>query len=175
MLNERIESLLNKQITNEFFSSQIYLSMSAWFSEKALDGFAKWYYIQTSEERDHALIIYNYILKAGGNVYLQALDQPRQSWDDVKAVLVNTLEHERFITKCIYDIVEAAQEEKDFKTAQFFQWFVDEQVQEEDNSSRNLTRFNTMGFDGKALYMLDAEMGTRIYTKTPLLVTLEAR
>ncbi len=175
MLNKKVEEALNNQITKELFSSQLYLSMSAWFSNKSLDGFAKWYYVQKEEERDHALIIYNYIIKAGGTVSLNALDIPTVDFDDVEDVLAKTLEHERFITHSIYEIIELAQNEKDFKTVQFLQWFVEEQVQEEDNASRNLSRYKVMGMDGKALYLLDAEMATRIYTKTPLLVTMEAK
>ena len=175
MLSKNIELALNNQITKELFSSQLYLSMSAWFSKKSLDGFAKWYYIQKEEERDHALIIYNYILKAGGEVTLSALDIPSVDFDNAEDVLAKTLEHERFITSSIYEVLQLAQNEKDFKTVQFLQWFVDEQVQEEDNSSRNLARYMTMGQDGKALYLLDTEMGARTYAKTPLLVAMEAK
>jgi len=175
MLNKRIEQMLNDQITKELFSSTLYLSMSSWFSSVNLDGFAKWYYVQTQEERDHALILYQYVLKAGGRPIFQELQKPDWDFADTMDVLSRTVKHEEFITSSIYEIVKAANEEADYKTVQFLNWFVDEQVQEEDSANKNLNRFKTMGSDGKALYLLDAEMGTRIYTKTALLTTLEAK
>lgn len=174
MLKEKVESLLNKQITYELYSSQLYLSMSAWFSSKSLDGFAKWYYVQAQEERAHAMIIYHYILKAGGRVKLESIDTPPNEWAGVLEVLDETVKHEEFVTSLIYNIIDTAQQEKDLKVVQFFQWFVDEQVEEEDNANKNKGRFETMGMDGKALYLLDQELGTRVYTAPPLLTTLEA-
>ncbi|NLB79203.1 MAG: ferritin [Clostridiaceae bacterium] len=174
MINEKVELLLNQQVTHELYSAQLYLSMSSWFSEKSLDGFAKWYYMQAYEEKAHAMIIYNYIIKAGGRALLEPIKAPPLEWDSVLDVLNETIKHEEFVTSLIYNIVDVARQEKDFKVDQFFQWFIDEQVEEEDNANKNKDRYETMGMDGKALYLLDQEMGTRVYTAPVLLTTLEA-
>lgn len=174
MLKEKVESLLNQQVAHEFYSAQLYLSMSAWFSSKSLDGFAKWFYIQAQEERAHALIIYHYIIKAGGRVKLSEMKAPPNEWPSVQEVLSETVKHEEFVTSLIYNIVDTAQQEKDFKVVQFFQWFVDEQVEEEDNANKLKGKYETMGSDGKALYLMDQELSTRVYTAPVLLTQFEA-
>jgi ferritin len=174
MLNERIEKLINTQITKELYSSTLYLSMSAWFANMSLDGFAKWYYVQTQEERDHALIFYHYMKQTGTRTAFQQLDAPTFEFKDILDILEQTVKHEEFITASIYEIVKAAHEENDYKTVQFLNWFIEEQVQEENNANTNLNRFKTMGLDGKAVYLLDQELKARVYAKTPLLVTMEA-
>ncbi len=174
MLNEKVEKLLNEQIAKEFYSAQLYLSMSSWFSSKSLDGFAKYYYIQAMEERAHAHIIYHYILKAGGRALLSTIDAPKTEWKDVLEVLTETVTHEEYVTSLIYTIIDAAQQAKDFKVVQFFQWFVEEQTEEEDNANKNKGRFEAMGLDGKALYLLDQELGARVYTIPPPLAAFEA-
>lgn len=174
MLSAKIEALLNNQVTKEYYSSNLYLAMSSWFSAHDLQGFAKWYYIQAEEEYAHAKIIYNYILQAGGRAIIEAIDQPPSEWTDGLKIFEETLKHEQYVTSLIYDIVAAAQEEKDFKTSQFFAWFVDEQREEEDNASTNLGRYKLMAADGKGLYLLDAELGARVYNPPALLATMEA-
>jgi ferritin len=175
MLNPRIEKMINDQITKELFSSTLYLSMAAWFSHTSLNGFSKWYYVQTQEERDHALIFYHYMQQTGGQTKFQVLDEPQWDFKDTLDIFEQTVAHEEFITASIYDIVKAATEENDYKTVQFLNWFIEEQVQEEDAANNNLNRFKTMGTDGKGLYLLDQEMGVRVYTKTPLLATMELK
>jgi ferritin len=140
--------------------------MSAWFRDKNLDGYAKWFYVQYKEEMDHALIIYNYVLNAGGRVKLGAIDAPPAEFEGVKDILKQSLEHEQLVTSLIYAINDAAHEVKDYKTVQFLDWFVQEQVEEEDNASTNLGRFDLFGDDPKGLYSLDEEMGSRSYSQT---------
>ena len=173
MLNKKIEKMINDQITKELYSSALYLSMAAWFSSMSLNGFAKWYYIQTQEERDHALIFYHYMKNTDTRTAFQQINEPTFDFKNTIDILEKTVKHEEFITASIYDIMQVANEEHDYKTVQFLNWFVDEQVQEENNANSNLNRFKTMGLDGKAIYLLDQEMGVRVYTKTPLLATME--
>ena len=174
MINEKVEQLLNQQVTHELYSAQLYLAMSSWFSHMNLDGFAKWYYVQAYEEKAHAMIIYNYIITAGGRAILEPIGAPRSDWDSVLDVLAETVTHEEFVTSLIYNIVEEARLQKDFKVDHFLQWFVEEQVEEEDNANKNKGRYETMGKDGKALYLLDQELGTRVYVPPVLLTTMEA-
>lgn len=140
------------------------MSMSAYLEEENLKGYANWFMIQAQEERDHALIIYNYVLAAGGRVRLQALEQPQVDFANLEEVLTETLAHEQFITGSIYDLVDAATAARDHKTVQMLQWFIEEQVEEEDNADNNINQYRLFGTDPKGLHMLDREMAARIYT-----------
>lgn len=166
MLNKNIEKLLNEQITKEFFSSHLYLSMAAYFADKSLNGYSHWYVIQAQEEREHAMLIYDYILRTGGKVSITGFDSPKTDFESISNALKETLAHEEFITQSIYDIVDAAQQEKDFKTTKFLDWFVNEQVEEEENVTDIIAKYELMGTDGKGLYMLDNELASRVYTPT---------
>jgi ferritin len=165
--------MLNKQIVNEIFSAHLYLSMSGWFRDKSLDGYAQWYYIQYQEEIDHALILFNYINDAGGRAKIGAIDEPQFEFESVRDVLVQGYEHEQKVTQSIYDISLAADEEHDLKTVEFLKWFVTEQVEEEDEASTNIGRYDILGTDGHGLYTLDRDMGTRTYTRAQYLVDME--
>ena len=174
MFSPGVEKLLNEQIVNEIYSAHLYLSMSAWLRDKNLDGYASWFYIQYKEELDHALIIYNYILNAGGSVELGAIDAPPFEFESLENVLECSLKHEELVTSLIYAIVEAAQKTKDFKTVQFLDWFIKEQVEEEDNASTNIGRLKTFGGDCMGLHTLDQEMGARVYSQTAQLALFES-
>lgn len=173
MLTPKVEKLLNEQIVAEMYSANLYLSASAWLSEKSLDGYANWFYVQYKEEMDHALIFYNYMINVGGVVKLGAIDAPPAEFADLGAILEQVLKHEEQVTALIYAINAAAREEGDYKTSQFLDWFVAEQVEEEDNASTNLGRYKLFGADARGLLSLDQEMAARTYTQTPELATIE--
>jgi ferritin len=166
MFDSKVEQLLNEQVVAEMSSANLYLSMSAWFRAKSLDGYANWFYVQYKEEMDHALIIYNFILNAGGQVKIGQVDAPPVEFADIRAILAESLSHERLVTSLIYAINEAALTVKDYKTVQFLDWFVQEQVEEEDNASTNLDRYDLFGSDPRGLVSLDEEMNARGYTQT---------
>ena len=167
MLSPKIEELLNNQIKNEFYSAYLYLSMAAWFHNYGLNGYAHWFRVQAQEERDHALIFMNYIVKANGRVHLYAIDEPNFDFKDIAEVLDLNLSHEQLVTSLIYNINAAAQAEKDFKTEEMLKWFIAEQVEEEANAVDNITGYKLFGTDGKGLYMLDTQKATRVYTQAP--------
>lgn len=173
MISDKMEKLLNDQIQKELYSSYLYLSFEAYFTSRNLNGFAHWFRMQAMEERDHALIFYNYINQVGGRVKLQAISAPEWDFNSIEEVLSKQLEHERFVTESIYNIVDQAVEERDHKTNSFLKWFIDEQVEEEDTAEHNLGKFRLVGEnDGKGILMLDAEMATRVYTvPAPLAAT----
>jgi ferritin len=151
VLIPEIEKLLNEQIVNEFYSAHLYLAMSAWLRGQNLDGFAQWFYVQYKEELDHGLIIYNYVLQAGGTAKVATVDAPPQEFDSLADVLQRSLKHEQLVTARIYQIVETADAAKDFKTVQFLNWFVAEQVEEEDNLVTALGRLKNFGGDAAGL------------------------
>lgn len=164
MISPKLEKKLNEQIQKEFYSAYLYLSMEAYFAQKNLNGFAHWFQVQAQEERDHAMLIYNYILKVGGTVVLGTIEAPPVTYESIQALLKQTYEHEQFVTSSIYDIVDVAVSERDYKTNSFLQWFVNEQVEEEDNALTNVNKFDMVKDDGKGILMLDAELAARVYT-----------
>ncbi|MBV6510970.1 MAG: ferritin [Ignavibacteriales bacterium] len=161
MLNAKLEKALNKQINEEFYSSYLYLSMSAWFESKSLLGFANWMKLQSKEEYQHAEKFYNYVFTKGGTVTLAPIGQPKTEWKSVLDAFQNTLEHEQHITKCINDLVDLALAEKDHATGAFLQWFVNEQVEEEANATKILDDLKMIGDNSYGIFMLDREMGQR--------------
>lgn len=161
MLNANLEKALNKQINEEFYSSYLYLSMSAWFESKSLLGFANWMKLQSKEEYLHAEKFYNYVFTKGGQVTLAPIAQPKTEWKSVLDAFENTLEHERHITKCINGLVDLSLAEKDHATGAFLQWFVNEQVEEEANATKILDDLKMIGDNSYGIFMLDREMGSR--------------
>ena len=135
MLSEKVAALLNEQVNKEFYSAYLYLDFSNYFEARGLDGFANWYKIQAQEERDHAMLFYQYLHNNGAKVILGAIAQPDKVLDSDMTVLKAGLEHELYVTGLINSIYAAAYEEKDFRTMQFLDWFVKEQGEEEVNSS----------------------------------------
>lgn len=165
MITEKIETLLNEQIQKEFYSAYLYLSFEAYFANRNLNGFAHWFRVQAMEERDHALIFFNYIHQVGGQVKLQAIAAPEWEFQSIEEVLTKQVEHERLVTASIYNIADQAIQERDHKTSSFIKWFIDEQAEEEANAEQNLSKIKLVGEnDGRGILMLDTEMGTRIYT-----------
>ena len=167
MLSKKIEDLLNNQIKNEFYSAYLYLSMAGWLHNYGLNGYAHWFRVQAQEERDHALIFMNYIVKANGRVHLLAIDEPNFEFTSIEELLQLNLSHEQLVTSLIYQINAAAREENDFKTEEMLKWFIAEQVEEEANATDNITSYKLFGADGKGLFMLDSQKATRVYVPAP--------
>ncbi len=161
MIKEKILKILNKQINEELYSSYLYLSMSTYFSSLNYDGFAKWMRLQSQEENEHGMKIYDYILQRDGKIVLSKIETPKALWKSPLEVFQETLKHEQHISACINNIVDLATQEKDHATTQFFQWFVAEQVEEEANASNILEKMKMVGDNKSGLFMLDREMGHR--------------
>lgn len=163
MISDNMVKLLNDQMQKEFYASYLYLSMTAYFKSVSLDGFANYYRIQAQEERDHALRIFDYLNEVGAKISLSQIDAPQVDFESIEEILNLTLEHEQFVTKSIHDIVDVALSEKDHATVSFLQWFIDEQVEEEDSATGNIERFKLVGNGGKGILMIDAQMAKRVY------------
>jgi len=165
MVSEKIEQLLNDQIQKEFYSAYLYLSFEAYFESKNLSGFANWFRIQAMEERDHAIIFINYLNLIGGRVKLQEIKAPEWDFNSIEEVLAKSLEHEKYVTRSIYEIADQAIDERDHKTSSFIKWFIDEQAEEEDTAEQNLDKIKLIGEkNGRGVYMMDKEMGARAYS-----------
>jgi len=161
MLSEKMENALNGQLNAEMYSGYMYLSMSAYFKSINLDGFANWMYYQAQEELTHAMKFYDFIISRGGRVKLAEIDAPPNTWDSPLAVFEATLEHEQKVTGLINDLVEMALAEHDHASNIFLQWFVSEQVEEEENVGGVLEQLKLMGEAKGGLFMMDRELAKR--------------
>jgi ferritin len=163
MINKEIEKKLNKQINLEFWSSQLYLSMSAYFSDRGLPGFAHWMYIQYEEEITHAMKFFNYLIERGGKVTLAPIASVNTDWASTIDVFMETQTHEKEVTERIYQLADAAIANRDHATQSMLQWFIDEQVEEEANVKAIIDTLNLVQDNGYAIYGLDKELATRVF------------
>ena len=170
MMNAKVHELLNQQINNEFYSAYLYLDFSNYFGDAGLDGFANWYKIQAQEERDHAMLFYQYLQNENQKVTLEAIAKPDKAINCHMDVLKAGLEHEEYVTSLINDIYAAAYEVRDFRTMQFLDWFVKEQGEEETNANDLITKMKLFGSDPKSLYMLNQELAARVYAAPSLVL-----
>ena len=155
MISQKIQKALNQQLNEEFYSSYFYLSMSAYFESKDLQGFAQWFRLQADEEYAHAMKIFDYVYQIGGVVKLMKIDGPKTNWKSFLEVFQDTFKHEQKVTKSINDLLELSYEEKDHATVNFLQWFVSEQVEEEATAQQNVKKMEMIGDDKAGLFMID--------------------
>lgn len=170
MTNQKIANLLNEQIGKELFSGYLYLAISNYYTEQNLDGFANWFEVQANEELDHAMLFRKFMLNAEIPVCLGAIDAPDVQFSETKQPLTAALAHEKMITAAIFNIYSEALELKDFQTTQFLDWFIKEQGEEEKNSTDLIKKFELFGSDSKGLYMLNAELLSRVYSPPSLVL-----
>ena len=168
MLNETVRDLLNQQVNKEFYSAYLYLDFSNYFESKGLDGFANWYKVQAQEERDHAMLMLQYLQNNDVPVTLEAIAKPDARLKSNMDPLEAGLAHEQYVTSLIHTIYEAAYADRDFRTMQFLDWFVKEQGEEETNASDLIKKMQLFGSDPKGLYMLDQELAGRTYAAPSL-------
>ena len=168
MLDQKVAELLNEQVNKEFYSAYLYLDFSLYYEDLGLDGFANWYLIQAQEERDHAMLMLQYLQNNGEKVVLGAIAKPDKELKDKLQVLELGLEHERYVTSLIHTIYEAAYSVKDFRTMQFLDWFVKEQGEEEKTAEDMIKKMRLFGDDAKSLYALNSEMAGRVYSAPSL-------
>lgn len=161
MLNERIEKELNKQLNKELFSAYLYMSMSAYFESKNFLGFANWMQKQAQEELSHAQKVYEFINERNGRVVLESIEKPQTEWDSFLSAFEDALKHEQYITASINDLVSVANEEKDYATGIFLQWFVTEQVEEEASVDNIINKLRLVKDAPSGLFMLDNELAQR--------------
>lgn len=167
MLKKQIQDALNDHINAELYSGYLYQAMGAYFEHKGLDGFAQWMKTQAKEEQFHAEKFYDYVNERGGRVFFMPIDAPPSDWDSTLKVFEDTLSHEEAVTDRINNLVNLALEQKDQATYNMLQWFVEEQVEEEDNVNHVIDQLNLIGDEqkgGTGLLILDRELGQRVFT-----------
>ncbi len=164
MISKKVEEALNGQINAELYSAYLYLSMEAYFESVSLPGFATWMRVQTQEELMHIMKIYGFVNERGGRVLLKSIDQPPTEWESPLAVFEASYKHEQKVTGLINDLVNLAIEQKDHATNSFLQWFVNEQVEEEDSADQVVQKLKMIKNDPGGLFLVDRELGQRVFT-----------
>lgn len=166
MINEKVREILNEQINKEFYSAYLYLSMGAYLSDVGMYGISKWMEIQAREEIDHGMILFDYILKRKAKVDLKALNAPEIEFSGAEDIFQKAYEHEKTISSSINRIASLTENECDLATRNFIDWYLKEQIEEEDNILRILSKLKAFGTDKASLFLLDAELGKRKYNKS---------
>lgn len=164
MLKPKIEKAINKQINAEMWSGYLYLSMSSYFESIGLSGFANWMWIQAREEMSHAMRLFHHVVERGGRVLLEPIDKVQTEWKSPLHVFEQTYKHEQKVTSLINDLLDLSIQEKDHATSNMLQWFVDEQVEEEASADEIVQKLRLIGKNGNGIFMLDNELGQRMFT-----------
>lgn len=160
MLKEKVEKALNEQITKEMYSSQLYLAMASWAEINGYSGSAQFLLEQADEERMHMLKIFNFVNERGGHAIVAAVEAPPAKFKSIADIFKQVLQHEKYVSESINEIVGICMDERDFTTNNFMQWFVEEQIEEEANAQKILDRLNLLGDDKARMYMFDRDMGS---------------
>jgi ferritin len=160
-INKKMQDAINEQINAELYSAYLYLSMSAFFEGQNLPGFAKWLRVQFEEEQEHALKFYDFVLERGGEVELKAIAKPAATWESPLAAFKEVLKHEQHVTALINGLYEVALVEKDYASQVLLQWYISEQVEEEDNASQIVASLERIAAHETAVLQLDHQLGKR--------------
>ena len=163
MISPKLQDAINAQINAEFWSAYLYLAMGMHFEADGKPGIANWFKIQFKEEQAHAEIFMNYLNSRGGRVVLAPIAEVPSTWTSPLDAFEATLAHEEKVTALINNLYHLATEERDYATTGKLDWFVAEQVEEEETAKGMIDRLKMMGDNGMALYMLDQELATRVY------------
>ena len=161
MLSKKLENAINKQINVELWSAYLYLSMSTHYTHEGLPGVANWFTQQFHEEQEHAMKFMEYMSSRGSRVLLEPLNEVQTSWNSLSEAFGDALAHEKVVTANINNLVTLARQEQDYATENMLQWFISEQVEEEESVQEILDALNLIGDKGHAIYMLDKELGRR--------------
>lgn len=174
MLKKKIEDALNVQINAEMWSAYLYLSMAAYCHAQGQPGMGRWFEVQFKEEQDHAKILFNYIISRNGKVELKPINAVPTEWDSLLNLFESTLHHEQKVTDMINDLFALTSAEKDYATQSMLQWFIDEQVEEEENAKTIIDNLKMIKDNGYGIYMLDKELGVRKYSQAAQLSEADA-
>jgi ferritin len=167
MLTKDMQQKLNAQLNAELYSAYLYLSMSAYFESSDLEGFANWMRVQAQEEKMHAMKFFDFINSRNGRVVLTTIEGPATEWQSPADAFEQVYKHEQKVTGLINALASAAVAEADHATQSFLQWFVNEQVEEEESANRVLRNLRLIGSDGTGLLMLDRELALRVFVPPP--------
>ena len=162
-MNTNVSEMLNHQIRKELYSAYLYLHFSNLLAEDGLPGFSHWFHIQAKEELEHAMMFVNYLQSNGGQVCYESIPKPETGKLTLSDIVSAALAHEQSITESIDQIYDAAETQKDYRTRLFLDGFVREQGEEEENAKVLVQKVEVLGGSPKGRYLLDQELGRRVY------------
>ena len=165
MINKKLQDAINAQINAELWSAYYYLSMSLDAERKALNGIANWFWVQWLEEQDHARIFQKYMGSQNAAVVLKPIDSVQSEWKSAAQMFEDTLEHEEEVTEMIHKIALLARDFQDFATLNRLQWFIDEQIEEEQQARDLIAALNLVGDNKYGLFAIDRQLAFRQYEK----------
>ena len=157
-LQDSVLDLLNKQMVKEAYSSSLYLSMSAWCYEQGLENCGKFFKKQSGEERDHMMRIFDYITDMGALAIAPEVPRVESSFNNLRSIFELALESEIAITESFNYMTEHCHSVRDFQTVKFFDWFLNEQMEEEQQARRCIELFDIIGTGDGGLYKIDREV-----------------
>ncbi len=167
MISTKLNEAVNNQITFEFYSAHIYLSMAAYCAAVDLPGFSHFFRVQYREEIDHAMKFFNFVAEMGGNIKITGFQDPQADFSSILNAFEVALNHEKTVTGRIYDLKTIAIEEKNYAASSFLEWYINEQIEEESNFTALVRRLKMIADDPAALFMLDNELAARAYVPLP--------
>ncbi len=174
MLSEKLKNAINEQINAELWSAYLYLSMSMDAESKGYKGVANWFFVQWQEEQDHARIFMNYLNSRDAKVELKPIKEVPVAWNSVLEMFQETLKHEKVVTSLINNLAAIAAEDRDFASSNMLVWFIDEQIEEEENARDMIFAAESVEGDKYGMYQLDKELAARTYTQaSPLAISAE--
>jgi len=163
MFSDKLLDSMNEQMKNEFLSAYLYFAMAGYFESEDLPGIASWMRVQALEELSHGEKFFNFICEAGGRTDLRAIDAPQNDYQSPLDCFQYSLEHEKFVTSRINQLMDLAKQESNHAAQIFLQWFVTEQVEEEASFGLIVKKLERIADDGRGLLMLDAELQNRTF------------
>ena len=163
MISKKMSDALNNHMNLELYSAHLYLAMSSCCNEMGLKGAANWFFVQYREELIHFMKFYTYLNDQGVIISLLASKAVPNKYKSLLEMFQKTLAHEQMITKCINELSEQAVQGKDHATQIFLQWFITEQIEEENNDRDLIARLKLVGDNGQGILMVDAEMAQRVF------------
>ncbi|MFA5575858.1 MAG: ferritin [Tissierellaceae bacterium] len=161
MATEKLLNALNDQFNFELSSGYVYMAMAAYCSDENMNGFAHFFIEQAKEEYEHAMKFYDFINDMDGRVRAQAIEEPKNDYDSFLEAFETALNHEKLVTSKINKLLEMAMEEKSYPTIQFLQWFIEEQLEEENSMKDIIFKLEGIKDNFHGLYQLDKELGQR--------------
>lgn len=160
MLQKTVEDKLQEQVKKEASSSQLYLAMACWADVKGFNGAAKFLYLHSDEERQHMLKLIKFINERGGHATVPQLASPKKDYDSLMSVFQSILDHEIIVTEAINDIITTCLTENDHSTNNFMQWYIAEQLEEEQMARSIIDKLTMIGSDTASLYLFDKELAS---------------
>jgi ferritin len=161
MLKQKMQDAINRQMNREMYSAYLYLSMAAYFDSLKLRGFSHWMQTQVMEELIHTRKFYDYLVAKGGRAVMAEIESPPVNWASPLAAFEYTLKHEKFVTGLIHKLVDVAAELKDSGTREFLQWYIKEQVEEEESAEKAVAKLKLAGKTRSKLLATDKAFGRR--------------